>query len=362
MSAFGRPGVADMDYSGRYRPVRPLRAEDDFNHPVEPHPFFNESRYVHLIDGRQGIGGWFRIGQRANQGFSEMTVCLYLPGGRVGFMFAKPAYVSTGGIEAAGLRFDFDVPLRQSRLRYAGPVYLLADGAAMEDPRTAFVPQAQVDAEIALSFNAVVPAHGGELLGDDGAPFDEGEGRYFARAHFDQSVRGHGTLRVGGERWSLDGYGLRDHSWGPRLWQAIPWYRWFPCTFDDGFAICVIVVQKGDGELLEAGFVHDGGGTLRHVHGVRLQTRYDARNWPTGFTLSFEDDAGRRSQIEGEVLASVPCRHWRRLPDGRTDKSRIMECLTRFRLGERTGFGMAEYLDHQDPADGDVFEGIRAGR
>ncbi len=351
-----------MDYSGRYRPVRPLRPEDDFNHPVEAHPFFNESRYVHLIDGRQRIGGWFRIGQRANQGLSEMTVCLYLPDGRVGFMFAKPGTVSQHGVEAAGLRFDFDQPMQRSRLHYAGPVHVMADGAAMENPRAAFTPQSQVDAEIALVFEAVAPAHGGELLGDKGEPFDEGEGRYFARAHYDQSLRGHGTLRVGETAWQIAGHGLRDHSWGPRLWQAIPWYRWFPCTFDDGLAMCVIVVQKGDGELLETGYVHDGSASLRHVHRVRLQTRYDARSYPTGFSLSFENEAGRRYDIEGEVLASVPCRHWRKLPDGRTDKSRIMECMTRYRLGERVGFGMAEYLDHQDPADNHAFEGIRAGR
>ncbi len=351
-----------MDYSGRYRPVRPLRPEDDFNHPVEAHPFFNESRYVHLIDGRQRIGGWFRIGQRVNQGFSEMTVCLYLPDRRVGFMFAKPGTVSPDGVEAAGLRFDFDQPMQRSRLHYAGPVHVMADGAAMENPRAAFTPQSQVDAEIALVFDAVAPAHGGELLGDDGEPFDEGEGRYFARAHYDQSVRGQGTLRVGETSWEIAGHGLRDHSWGPRLWQAIPWYRWFPCTFDDGLAMCVIVVQKGDGELLETGYVHDGSGRLRHVHRVRLRTRYDARSYPTGFSLSFENEVGQQYDIEGEVLASVPCRHWRKLPDGRVDKARIMECMTRYRLGERVGFGMAEYLDHQDPADGDAFEGIRAGR
>jgi len=26
---------------------------------------------------------------------------------------------------------------------------------------------------------------------------------------------------------AIDGFGLRDHSWGPRYWQAIYWYRLF---------------------------------------------------------------------------------------------------------------------------------------
>lgn len=350
-----------MDYSGRYRPVRPLRPEDDFNHSVEAHPFFNESRYVHLIDGRQGIGGWFRIGQRANQSFSEMTVCLYLPDGRVGFMFSRPQAISVQRIEAAGLCFGIDAPMQRMSLHYVGPIHLLVDGAAMENPRQAFTAETRVDAEIDLVFEAVAPAHGGELLEDDGQPFDEGEGRHFARAHYDQSLRGGGTLRVGDHRWQIEGHGLRDHSWGPRLWQAIPWYRWFPCTFDDGFAICILLVQQADGELLQTGFVHDGGDKLHHVHRVDLQTRYDAHGYPCAFLLSLEGEEGRGWEVEGQVISSVPCRHWRKLPDGTTDKSRIMECMTRFSFGDRIGYGMAEFMDHQDPADGERFEGIRAG-
>jgi hypothetical protein len=29
-----------------------------------------------------------------------------------------------------------------------------------------------------------------------------------------------GTIRLGDERWDVDGYGVRDRSWGPRMWQA----------------------------------------------------------------------------------------------------------------------------------------------
>ena len=39
------------------------------------------------------VGGWFRCGNRANEGYAEMTVCLYLPDGRVAFMFKRPEIV-----------------------------------------------------------------------------------------------------------------------------------------------------------------------------------------------------------------------------------------------------------------------------
>ena len=348
-----------MDYSGRFRPVRPLIPADDLNHPVEAHPFFNESRYLHLVDGAQRMGGWFRVGQRANQGFAEMTVCLYLPDGRVGFGFARPEGVDPSKAEAGGLSFEVVTPFEQRRLTYRGLLHVLPRGALMEDPRAAFAAHPAVDCEVALELDSVSPAHGGELLGDDGQPYDEGEGRYFARAHIDQSLRGQGSIRVGDEIWTLQGHGLIDHSWGPRIWQAIPWYRWFPCTFGDDFALCLLVVQRAEGQLLQTGYLHEGGDALVHVSEISLASRYDASGYPTGFDLRFTDERGRHFHIEGETVNAVPCRHTRRLDDGRVDRTRIMESLTRFRCGERVGWGMAEYMDHVD-AQG-CFEGVLAG-
>lgn len=348
-----------MDYSGRFRPVRPLRPEDDFNHPVEVHPFFNESRYLHLVDGAQGLGGWFRVGQRANQGFGEMTVCLYLPDGRVGFHHARPQGVDPQQAEAAGLRFEVVEPFAQRRLSYSGPLHVLPHGALMEDPRAAFQAHPAVDCEVALMLDAVAPPHGGELLDDTGQPYDEGEGRYFARAHIDQSLRGQGRVTVGGESWTLQGHGLIDHSWGPRIWQAIPWYRWFPCTFGPDFAFCLMVVRQADGRLLKTGYLHDGGPALLHVEEIALKSRYGADGYPAGFHLRFVDERGRTHQVEGETVNAVPCRHVRRLDDGRSDRTRIMESLTRYRCGGREGWGLAEYMDHVD-AQG-RFEGMAAG-
>jgi hypothetical protein len=348
-----------MDYSGRFRPVRPLRPADDFNHPVEAHPFFNESRYAHLVDGAQGLGGWFRVGQRANQGFAEMTVCLYLPDGRVGFHFARPEGVDPTQAAAGGLRFEVVEAFQRRRLVYRGPLHVLPRGELMEDPRSAFQKHAAWPCEIDLELMSVAPAHGGELLGDDGQPFDEGEGRHFARAHIDQSLRGRGRIAVGDEAWTLDGHGLIDHSWGPRIWQAIPWYRWFPCTFAPDFAMCLMVVRQADGCLLQTGYLHDGGPSLLHIGEIALQSRYDDRGYPTGFDLRFVDERGRWHEVQGETVNAVPCRHVRRLDDGRSDRTRIMESLTRYRCGDRVGWGLAEYMDHVD-AQG-RFEGVEAG-
>jgi len=348
-----------MDYSGHFRPVRPFVAADDLNHPVEPHLFFNESRYAHLIDGPQGIGCWFRVGQRANQGFAEKTVCLYLPDGRVGFCFARPEGVDPARAEAAGLCFDVVEPFRQRRLTYNGPIHILPRGELMEDPRAAFQNHPPAHCEVSLDLTSVSPAHGGELLGDDGQPYDEGEGRYFARAHMDQSLRGEGHIAVGDQSWTIKGYGLIDHSWGPRIWQSVPWYRWFPCTFGDDFAMCLMVVRQTDGSLSRTGYLCEDGTNMVHVGEISITSHYDARNYPKGFEMRITDARGRDFLIEGETVNAVPCRHLRRLDDGRTDRTRIMESLTRYRCNGREGWGLAEYLDHVG-TDG-RFEGIAAG-
>ena len=55
-----------------------LDPADEYMHELGPEPNFNESMYVNCYDPLINLGGWFRIGNRANEGTAEMTVCLYL--------------------------------------------------------------------------------------------------------------------------------------------------------------------------------------------------------------------------------------------------------------------------------------------
>jgi hypothetical protein len=63
---------------------------DDLMHENTGESNYNESAYYNFYDPKQRLGGFARIGNRANEGYAEMTCCLYLPDGRVGFMFARP--------------------------------------------------------------------------------------------------------------------------------------------------------------------------------------------------------------------------------------------------------------------------------
>ena len=86
-----QPGAALQDPRRAATAVRIRRdPEDDYLHPLEEASNFNESRYYNVYDAGAGLGGWMRMGNRPNEGYAELTVCLYLPDGRVGFMFKRP--------------------------------------------------------------------------------------------------------------------------------------------------------------------------------------------------------------------------------------------------------------------------------
>ena len=78
-------------------------------HELGPESNFNESMYFNVYDPEAGMGGFFRLGNRANEGYAEMTVCLYLPpeadGSRrsVGFMYKRPTITNNDEFNAGGL-------------------------------------------------------------------------------------------------------------------------------------------------------------------------------------------------------------------------------------------------------------------
>ena len=87
-----------------------LTPEDEYNHRPDSSINYNESMYFNLFDPILKMGGWFRLGNRPNEGYAEMTCCLYLPDGRVGFMFGRPKIVNNEEFNAGGLCFKVIEP------------------------------------------------------------------------------------------------------------------------------------------------------------------------------------------------------------------------------------------------------------
>ena len=81
-----------------------LDPADEYLHSLEEASNFNESMYFNVYDPEVGLGGFFRLGNRANEGYAEMTTCLYLPDGRVAFMFDRPRIEHNDAFDAGGFK------------------------------------------------------------------------------------------------------------------------------------------------------------------------------------------------------------------------------------------------------------------
>ena len=122
---------------------------DEGVHAVGPASNWNESRYVDFWDANARVGGWLRIGMRPNEQRAEVSVCVYLPDGRVAFRFDR-APIDDNGLSAGGQSWQVDEPFRRNAVQYGGPVHVLEDGWLLADPRSAYAAADEVDCELDL--------------------------------------------------------------------------------------------------------------------------------------------------------------------------------------------------------------------
>jgi hypothetical protein len=314
-----------------------LDPADEYMHPPGDDGNFNESVYFNLFDPGPKLGAWFRIGNRVNEGYAEVTSCIYLPDGKVGFMFSRPHIDSNEGFDAGGMRYTVIEPFKHLRLSFQGPLAVLDHPLAMKDPRAAFAGAPQVNAEMELDYRALSPMWGGEPEREEGdAPF---EGMEFARGHFEQHVGGRGQLTVGDNTWDVDGYGLRDHSWGPRWWQAPLWYRWLTGNAGEDKGFMVSIVANRNGSVRRTGVMLENG-EYSPINDATITTEWTTEDRYHQGVRCIAQTLRGDVIIEGQVRSLIPLRHRRA-----EEMTRISEGLTEWRWDGSTGCGMSEYLD-----------------
>jgi len=317
-----------------------LEPQDEYLHELGPEVNFNESMYFNVYDPARRVGGFFRLANRANEGSGEMTCCIYLPDGRVGFMFQRPEVHTNDKFDAAGMHFEVITPFEELTVSYDGKLVMLDDPLQMADPRAAFTNNPYETCQVRLTYRGLSPMVGGEPDEPRERPGEE-----FARGHYEQLIAGRGSIRVGDHEWPIDGYGLRDHSWGPRYWQAPWYYRWLTANFGDRFGFMASRIARRDADGTRGGFMWDGE-TLHYCNGLELRTEWtgeDRYHQRISGTLH----AGRRSwTFSGDVRSLIPLRNRRTTPEGEQLVTRISEGLTEWRLDDgRVGYGLSEYLD-----------------
>ncbi len=313
-----------------------IKPEDDYTHPLGPEPNFNDSMYFNFFDNSRALGGFLRIGNRANERYAEVTLCLYLPTGEVLFNYKRPEITHNDAFDAGGMRFETVEPLVRLRTTYEGSAVFLEHPEHMSDPGQAFRENPHKKVSIDLTHGALGPVYGSSGEGRETADPE----KEFARAHYEQHMHVTGTVAIDGESVNVDAFGLRDHSWGPRYWQNIKSYRWLTCSFGPELNVMVSETRPSDEARTEGGVVIRNA-KVERVTSVDIESQFETgTSYHRAMTARLGLESGETVALEGGVKSFIPLRNRRA---GMV--THIGEGMTEYRCLGRVGLGISEYLD-----------------
>ena len=311
---------------------------DELMHEPTADSQFNESMYFNLVDADSGHSILLRMGNRVNEGFAEVTVVVYRPGGRAAIHFERAPIIDNARFEAGGLRFTVVKPLEAMAVAYRGSAHLLASGLDLADPRRALGEAREARLELDLTYNDLVPVYGLDAFGQPAGAIVGGE-TTIATGHYQVPCRVRGTMRLDGETLRFDSLGFRDHSWGPRVWQAPRYWRWISCMCDRSNGFVAWISRIGDNRPPGNGMVLRDG-TLSLVKRAEVTSTYsESPHYPQTMRVEMETTDGTWTAT-GRTLALVPLRNRR---DGVV--ARLAEAVCEYSFDGLTGHGFSEYHD-----------------
>ena len=319
-----------------------LEPQDEYPHAPDDLVNFNESVYASGWDASSKMGGWMRLGNRVNEGYAELSVCLYLPDGRVACQFQRPEISKNNGFDAGGLRYSVAEPFAAIEMSYEGELLVLDDPELLREPAKMFETAPRADGEVRFEIRGVSPVHGGEPT----SPEEESlmyYGPQFSRGHFNQHTGVRGLIGVGAEEFPLDAFGWRDHSWGPRYWQVIWAYRLLIANFgpDRGFMLLKNIMPDGTSRRLG---VLQIDGEYVEVTDLDIRTEWSETQDPAGIWIGARTADGT-VEIEGRTLTLAPLRNRRKTETGEVLVSRVAEAFTEYTWDGHVGYGIAEYIE-----------------
>jgi hypothetical protein len=290
---------------------------------------WSDSFYFGGGDGR-GLAFYSRVGRRPNEDVTEAALGVWLPG--LGFLLSFARTGLTDAIGAGPVSFECALPLRLWELHFdgAGRLFERAEHVAMQ--RDSFE---TVALRADLRFTAW----------HDPLSFRSGLTDGVASRHYEQPGSVAGTIEVGGRRHPLTGQGLRDHSWGVRDWQAVPYWRWFGMIADPDNFLVLNNVGTADGGEVAGGFLMRDG-VLAPIESCETDSELDPElGCQRAFVARARDADGRSTTLAGRAIEVAPLRQRR---DGRL--THVNEGLTEYEWEGRRATGISEYLVQQPAA------------
>ena len=293
---------------------------DEALHDPRGAALYNESVYFNFVcadpdpaaSADDPIGGIMRIGLRPSDGYAELSLNLALPDGSALFLYEREPLapedfaVGRGHWHCAGMDLGAIAPTRRWRLRYAGdrPRHVLDSRRLGIDPGETLRASDRARVSIDLTFDGRFPLHALSRSGD----IAQGGGAAFARNHYEQFGSVTGTITVEDRICEVrSGGAFRDHSWGPRDWQAAPHSDFTTVLDGDGSAIVCFSARLGGAD--HAGGVRWTPAGCEPVGAVMVDSDYAGEvELREPLALRFAV-GGRELRYEARVRAFLPLRH-----------------------------------------------------
>lgn len=307
-------------------------------HTPTDHPQFNESAYFQFVDPENDTYILMRIGNRINEGHAEVTVLAFFLDGKAGFHFERAPIEDNASFAAGGLRFEVVEPFHRMRVRYSGPLHILATPLELAKPAKEFTKNPVREFDLDLQYTDFAPPYSG-LNNAPGSADDNALAASLAAGHYRVPCRASGTAGFAGDGKTVEGFGFRDHSWGPRVWNSPNYWRWFSGIADERNWFDILAM-KVDGRRLPDFGVACRDGDVRFVDKIDISSSYGPPpHYPESASVTMHHSDGD-IRIGVERVHVAPLRH--RNGDM---VARLAELILRCEMNGVTAFGFGEYQD-----------------
>ncbi|WP_040795719.1 DUF7064 domain-containing protein [Nocardia higoensis] len=130
---------------------------------------------------------------------------------------------------------------------------------------------------------------------------------YYGDDRTEQHGRFTADLTVDGRQLSHEGFLIRDHSWGPRVWGLNQHHKWIHAVTSN----CSVHLfqMQSFGRVHQHGYVYRDE-TLAHVQSVEYSVAFDPTMMQQSIRADIVDSEGRKTIMESETFASIQLGAW----------------------------------------------------
>lgn len=163
---------------------------------------------------------------------------------------------------------------------------------------------------------------------------------YYGDDRTEQHGRVAGRLRAPGIDTAVEGFMVRDQSWGPRIWGLNQHYKWFHAITAD----CSVHFFEMDsfGRRQVRGYLYRDG-VLANLESAHCEIEYDDRMLHRRLRATVTDTGGRTALVDAETFADVVM-----VFDPRVDN---VEAALTVDIDSQRGTGWCEFCWNRDYLD-----------